>query len=119
MTATTGTTDATRLLPPGFADLERFAPAWCLETEGERWHRRHASSMAELTEFYDACFPRLEAALECCNRHPLDDLPPDVTNLLRMVHSLVMVAMAVEVFGQPKTIDAADAVLERIREPLP
>ena len=30
-----------------------------------------------------------------------------------------MVAMAVEIFGQPKTIDAADAVLDRIREPLP
>jgi hypothetical protein len=31
----------------------------------------------------------------------------------------VIVAMAIEVFGQPRTIDAADAVLDRIREPLP
>jgi hypothetical protein len=27
--------------------------------------------------------------------------------------------MAVEIFGQPKTVDAADAVLHRIKEPLP
>jgi hypothetical protein len=30
-----------------------------------------------------------------------------------------MVSMAVEIFGQPKTIDSADAVLDRVREPLP
>jgi hypothetical protein len=29
------------------------------------------------------------------------------------------VSMAVEIFGQPKTIDAADAVLDRVREPAP
>jgi hypothetical protein len=75
--------------------------------------------MAELTAFYDACFPRLEAAIEHCDAYPLDDLPADVTNLLWMVSSLVMVAMAVEVFGQPKTVDAADAVLDRVREPAP
>ncbi len=64
-------------------------------------------------------FPRLEEAIEFCDQFPLDDLPADVTNLLQLIHSLVMVAMAVEIFGQPKTIDAADAVLDRIREPLP
>jgi hypothetical protein len=30
-----------------------------------------------------------------------------------------MVAMAVEIFHQPRTVDAADAVLVRTREPLP
>lgn len=108
-----------RMLPPAFEDLEPFAPLWCLATEGERFERRVTSSMAELQAFYDACFPRLEEAIDHCDRHPLDDLPEDATNLLRLVYSLVMVAMAVEIFGQPQIVDAADAVLDRIREPAP
>jgi hypothetical protein len=107
------------LLPTEFADLEPFAPTWCLATEPERWAQRHASSMGELVEFHDAAFPRLEAAIEHCDRHPLDDLPPDVERLLQLVHSLVLAAMAVEIFGQPKTVDSADAVLHRVKEPLP
>jgi hypothetical protein len=107
------------MLPPAFAELEPFAPAWCLATEAERWRQRHASTMAELQCFYDACFPRVEAAIEYCNSFPLDDLPADATNLLWLIYSLVMVAMAIEIFGQPKTIDAADAVLDRVREPTP
>jgi hypothetical protein len=107
------------MLPSSFADLERFAPTWCLATEAERWDRRHTSTMAELTEFYDAFFPRLEEAIEYCNAFALDDLPPDAMNLLRLIYSVVMVSMAIEIFGQPKTVDAADAALDRIREPTP
>jgi hypothetical protein len=107
------------MLPAPFADLERFAPTWSLPTEAERWRQRHACTMRELTEFYDACFPRLEEAIEYCDRFPLDDLPADVTCLLQLVYSLVLVSMAIEVFGQPKTIDASDAVLDRTREPAP
>jgi cytochrome P450 len=107
------------MLPPMFAELEPFAPTWCLATEPERWRQRHASTMAELTEFYDAFFPRIEEAIEYCDTFALDDLPPEVTNLLRLISSLVMVSMAIEIFGQPATVDAADATLNRIREPTP
>jgi hypothetical protein len=107
------------MLPPEFAELERFAATWCLATETERFERRLNSSMAELSQFYDAFFPRVEEAIEYCDTYPLDDLPEDVTNLLRLIHSLVMVAMAVEIFAQPKAVDSADAVLERVREPVP
>jgi hypothetical protein len=109
----------TALLPAEFADLEPFAATWCLATEEERWDRRMASSMAEIVAFYDAAFPRLEAAIEHCDQHPLDGLPPQVEHLLQLVHSLVQAAMAVEIFGQPRTVDAADAVLHRVTEPLP
>jgi hypothetical protein len=109
----------TALLPPEFADLEAYAATWCLATEAERWDRRMASPMDELVAFYDAAFPRLEDAIEHCDRHPLDDLPSDVEHLLQLVHSLVLVSMAVEIFGQPKTVDSADAVLHRVKEPLP
>jgi hypothetical protein len=75
--------------------------------------------MPELIAFYDDAFPRLEEAIEFCDRYPLDDLPPEVERLLQLIHSLVLVAMAVEIFGQPNTVDSADAVLHRMREPLP
>jgi hypothetical protein len=78
-----------------------------------------ASPMEELLAFYGAAFPRLEDAIEHCDRHPLDALPDDVERLLQLVHSLVLVAMAVEIFGQPKTVDSADAELHRVKEPRP
>ncbi len=109
----------TRLLPAQFADLEPYAQTWCRRTEAERWAVRAASSMQELADFYDAAFPRLEAAIEYCDEHPLDALPDDVGRLVELVHSVVMVSMAVEIFGQPKTVDSADAVLHRVREPRP
>lgn len=107
------------LLPGEFADLEPFATTWCLATEAERWDQRMASTMPELVAFYDAAFPRVEAALAYCDDFPLDALPAEVERLVQLVHSLVLVAMAVEIFGQPKTVDAADAVLHRVKEPLP
>jgi len=107
------------LLPTEFSELEAFAPTWCLATETERFERRQASSMAELQRFYDAFSPRLDEAIEYCNRHPLDDMPEEVERLLQLVYSLVMIAMAVEIFAQPKTVDAADAVIRRVREPRP
>ena len=109
----------TALLPPEFVDLEPFAATWCLATEAERWERRMASSMDELQAFYDAVFPRIEAVIEHGDRYPLDALPADVEHLVQLVHSLVLVAMAVEIFAQPKTVDSADAELHRVKEPLP
>ena len=110
---------AETLLPSAFAELEEFAQTWCLPTEAERWNQRLASSMAEMREFYDAFFPRLEDAVEYCDKFSLDDLPEDVVNLLHLIYSLVMVAMAIEIFGQPKPTDSADAVLDRVGEPVP
>ena len=109
----------TALLPPEFAELEPFAPTWCLATETERFDQRMASSMTELMAFYDAFFPRLEEAIDYCDKHELDDLPDDVEHLLQLVYSLIMVSMAVEVFGQTKPVDSADAVLIRVNEPRP
>ena len=110
---------ADALLPSAFAELEDYAQIWCLPTEDERWNRRLASSMAELHEFHDAFFPQLEEAIEYCDKFSLDDMPEDAVNLLHLIYSLVMVAMAVEVFTQQKPTDAADAVMTRVGEPVP
>ena len=61
------------LLPLAFAELEPWAPAWCLATEPERWERRLQTPMPELQAFYDACFPRAEAAIAYCDRFALDE----------------------------------------------
>jgi hypothetical protein len=107
------------LLPSAFAELEPYARTWCLATETERWNARMASTMPEMREFYDAFFPRLEEAIEYCDKFPLDDLPHDALNLLHLIYSLIMVAMAVEVMHQPAPTDAADAVMIRTDEPVP
>jgi hypothetical protein len=110
---------STSLLPPAFSELEVYASTWCLATETERFDQRMSSTMPELIAFYDALAPRLEEAIELCDKHELDDLPEDVERLLQLIYSYVMVAMAVEIFGQVKTVDAADAALTRTVEPTP
>ena len=85
-------------LPPAFADLERFASKWCLASEPERYAERMASSMEEMQEFYDACFPRVEEAIDYCDKFPLDDLPDDALHLLYLIYSLIMVSMPVDVW---------------------
>lgn len=110
---------ADALLPSAFAELESYAETWCFPTEAERWDRRMASTMAEMREFYDAFFPRLEEAIEYCDKFSLDDLPEDALHLLHLIYSLIMVAMSVEIMQQPRPTDAADAVMTRISEPVP
>jgi hypothetical protein len=106
-------------LPSAFAELERYAESWCLPTEAERWNKRMATSMLEMRKFYDAFFPRLEEAIGYCDKFPLDDIPDDALNLLHLIYSLIMVSMAVEVFGQPRPTDSADAVIDRVGAPVP
>jgi hypothetical protein len=106
-------------LPSAFAELEPYAETWCLATETERWNQRLASKMPQLQDFYDAFFPRLEDAIEYCDKFTLEDLPEDALNLLHLIYSLVMVAMAVEIMHQPAPVDAADAVMIRTGEPRP
>jgi hypothetical protein len=107
------------MLPSAFADLEAFAPTWCLATETERWNTRISSTLPQLREFYDAFFPRLEEAIEYCDKFDLDDLPDDALNLLHLIYSLVMVAMAVEIMHQAVPVDGADAVMIRTDAPVP
>ena|SRR5690349_8156448 len=106
-------------LPSAFAELERFADTWCLPTEPERWAARLGTPMPALHEFYDAFTPRFEDAIDYCDKFPLDDLPDDVLNLLHLIYSMVMVSMAIEVFGTQEPTDSADAVIDRIGAPIP
>jgi hypothetical protein len=107
------------LLPGEFADLEPFAPKWCLRTESERFAQRMASSMDEIQAFYDAFLPRAEAAIAYCDKFPLDDMPDDAQRLMHLLYSLVMVSFPVEAWRQPHVPDSGAAYLDLLIEPGP
>lgn len=107
------------MLPPDFADLEPFAPRWCLASERERYAARLASTMPEMQAFYDAASPRVRDAMRYLDGFPLHELPADATNLLHLVYSLVMVSLPVEVWKQPRVIDAGSAAFDRTIDPVP
>lgn len=107
------------LLPTAFAELEPFAETWCLATEPERWAQRMSSSIDELQTFYDAALPRVQEAIAYCDQVPLDDMPDDTVNLLRLIYSFVIVSFPVELWRQPHVPDTLGTSFDRISEPLP
>ena len=106
-------------LPAAFAELERFAPTWCLPTERERYTKRLDSTIGELRDFYDAALPRFEDAVKHLDGFPLGDLPGPERNLLHLVYSLIVVSLAVDMFDQPQVIDCGNACFFRTTEPVP
>ena len=107
------------LLPSEFSDLEPFAAKWCLATEHERYAVRLSSTMDEMQAFYDACFPRAEAAIEYCDQFPLDEMPDDALNLLRLLYSLITISFPVEAWRQPQVPDAGASSFDLLIEPTP
>jgi hypothetical protein len=103
-------------LPPEFADLEPFTD-WCLATEAERYAKRLGSSMDEMQAFYDAAFPRLEAAMAHLDALDLNDLPDDAGQLLLLCYSLINVTFPVEVWRQPRVPDSGAASMDAVFEP--
>jgi hypothetical protein len=100
-------------LPKEFADLAPFAE-WALPTERARYGKRVASTMRELQEFYDAAFPRMEAALAYLDPFDLAALPDDARHLLWMYCALVTVSFPVEVWRQPRVPDSGAAVFDEV-----
>ena len=93
------------MLPNEFSDLEPFAARWSLPTEKERYAERLSSSMDDMQAFYDATFPRAEAAKVYLDTFPL--------------YSLISVSFAVEVWKQPNVPDSGAAYLDLVGEPTP
>jgi len=102
-------------LPSDFQDLEKYSD-WVLFTESERYSKRLSSSMDEMQEFYDAAFPRIDAALSYLDQHDLNALPEDANNLLYLYCSLVNVSFPVEVWRQPRVPDSGAASMDCIVE---
>jgi len=109
---------ADALLPPEFSDLEPFAKTWCLAGEPERYAKRLASTMDEMQEFYDAVFPRAEAAIAYLDEFPLHELPDDARRLLHLLYSFIMVSFPIEIWKQPCIPDTGTASFELKLEPI-
>jgi len=107
------------MLPAAFADLEAFAPAWCLATEPERLARRLSSTMAEMQDFYDAIVPRAEEVIAHLDTFSLEGLPEEETNLLHLVYSMIQVSFPIECWRQPSVPDTGSATFDCVIEPVP
>ena len=105
-------------LPASFSDLEPFAD-WSLETEAERYAKRLTSTMDEMQAFYDAAFPRLEAAMAHLDALELNDLPDDAGQLLLLCYSLINVSFPIEVWRQPRVPDSGASSIDVTLEPGP
>jgi hypothetical protein len=103
-------------LPAEFADLEPFSE-WALHGERARYAKRIESTMDELQAFYDAAFPRMEAALEYLDRFSLDDLPDDAKHLLWLYCALVTVSFPVEAWRQPRVPDSGASSIDEVVTP--
>ncbi len=102
-------------LPPAFADLEHLVAEWAIEDGHERYLKRVNSTMAELQAFYDQMFPRGREAIDYIDQFDYQlPLPEDAANLRNLVYSLITVAMAVEVWKQPRVKHSATTILTRL-----
>ena len=104
------------VFPSEFSDLEPFAE-WSLQSEGERYAKRLASTMDEMATFYNAAMPRLEAAMKYLDDLDFNALPTDATRLLWLCYSLVNVSFPVEVWNQPRVPDSGAASMDVVVEP--
>jgi hypothetical protein len=103
------------LLPEPFQDLEHLVAEWAIEDGHQRYLKRVNSTMQQLKAFYDEMFPRGKAAIEYVDRFDYRmPLPADAANLRNLIYSLITVALAVEVWKQPRVKHSAKTVLTRL-----
>jgi len=103
-------------LPDDFGDLEAFAD-WAIPTERARYARRLSASMDELQAFYDAAFPRMEAAASYLEQFDMTAMPDEAKRLLWLLCSLVTISFPVEVWRQPRVPDSGSTRLDAVTEP--
>lgn len=99
--------------PAPFAELSRFA-AFALPTEAQRMQKRLASSLAELTELYQALLPRMEALVEHLSQWEVDRLPDEQLPLLWLGLMFMEAAVAVELFKSPDVPESLAATALRV-----
>lgn len=91
---------AEHALPEPFADLAPYL-VWALPTDRERSTKRQSSSMEEISAFYHAMLPRMDAILSYLEQYPAEQVPADAESLFFLTLSLAKIAPAVEMYGEP------------------
>jgi len=105
----------TSRLPESFKELECWVDEWNIEDGHERYVKRVNSTMEELKAFYKDMFPRGKEAIEYVNQFDYSEpLPEDAANLRNLIYSLITVALAVEVWKQPRVKHSAQTILQRL-----
>jgi len=104
-------------LPAAFADLQPYADTWVLPTLEDRLQLRLATPMDELYAFYDAVFPRAEAAMEYLDGFPLADLPEPEHNLMKLLYALSVVAVATVAFQHQRDPNSGDTWVTEVESP--
>ncbi len=89
------------MLPTEFADLERFAAEWALPSERARNQFRVQRPMAELEDYYQTVFPRMNALCDYIDQYTIDAMPRPAARLLQLGLMLMEVVPAVEVYRAP------------------
>ena len=106
-------------LPEAFSELEAYVAAWALPTRAERYAARLDRPFPQLVEFYDAIAPRAGEAIAYLDGLDINALPEDATRLLNLLHSMILVSYAVNVFKQNRIPDSGAAFFEMVAEPVP
>ncbi len=91
---------STPTLPNEFRDLEYYSE-WALEHRKDRFKKRLNTSMEQITAFYNAMVPRIDAIDTILNQKPLKDLNVAEKSLLSMALSLIEVSRCIERWGAP------------------
>lgn len=93
------TNGSASLLPAAFAHLDPFVAKWALHDAGQRADMRARTSIDELRRFYNAMLPVAADAAESLRGTPIEDLDERQVTLLKVLLSLVDVAVGVECFN--------------------
>lgn len=94
--------DGEPVLPEAFMDLAPFVAYWAVAGQNERRYQRSDTTMAEIKRFYDAMYPRADAAMSYLDAFPLRDMPGPEARLMRLVLSLAQASIAVEIHGEAR-----------------
>jgi hypothetical protein len=105
------------VLPVAFADLEPYVDDWARPTRAERYAARLSKTLPELEEFYDAVAVRAEEAIAYLDGLELREMPEDAQRLMQLLHSMILVSYAVNVFHQPRIPDSGAAFFDMVAEP--
>src|SRR5262245_53074127 len=96
-------------LPAGFENLAPFVE-WALTTEQERHHKRVASDIDDVRNFYEAVTPRMHDIIaHLCNFPGADpdDLPPPERRLYNLALAFMECSHPVDLKWQRPDIDDA------------
>lgn len=96
-------------LPSGFAALEPFAEHWSSPTLSGRDTSRLVSSADQRFSFYRVAKEEAERALDYLDRKRLSEFDDADNTLMRLMQSLIHVALAVEIQGDAEKIHARGA----------